>query len=193
MSDLFTVIHADGGASPNPGQAAYAAILQNGDKIACVRGYVAHATNNQMELAAVIAALHCLKTTRIPVKMFVDSQYVHMGASQWLAGWKNNGWETSSGEPVKNQDLWQELDRLMSRFVITWGKVKGHAGNKMNNRADDLVQDTILAKGNPARYQLTDIPEIKCPWSYNGFVKSQLPPQAAALKKHFQEIIDGGK
>ena len=81
----FTIIHCDGGARPNPGPAAYAAILQHGDKAACVRGYAPYATNNQMELAAVIAALHSLKSTKIPIKVVMDSQYVQAGASRWIS------------------------------------------------------------------------------------------------------------
>lgn len=191
-SSFFTLIHADGGARPNPGEAAYAAILQNGDKIACVRGYVPHATNNQMELAAVIAALSALKSTKIPVKVAIDSQYVHGGASRWLKTWRNNGWQTASGDPLQNTELWQELDRIMSRFVIAWTKVEGHSSDLMNNRADELVWDTRQAKGDPAHFAVTDLPTIESDWSYTAFTQSKLlPAKATQLKEHFQTLLKG--
>jgi ribonuclease HI len=186
-NQYFTIIHTDGGASPNPGEAAYAAILQHGDKVACVRGYVPHATNQQMELAAVIAALHALKSTRIPVQVVTDSQYVHNGASKWINGWRKNGWRAS--RPIKNRELWQELDTAMSCFVISWVKVTGHGSSLMNNQADSLVQDTRQAEGDPSRYRVTDIPTIESTWSYLAFEQSRpLNPKAAALKQRFQAI-----
>lgn len=189
MDNYFTIIHCDGGSKPNPGQAAYAAILQHGDKVACVRGYAPHATNNQMELAAVIAALHALKSTRIPVRVVVDSEYVHSGASKWLSGWRKNGWRNAGDKPIKNADLWRELDDVAGKFVITWVKVEGHAGVEMNNRADRLVWDTREAEGDPARYRLTDIPTIASPWSYTGFYAHQpVNPKVAALKQRFNQI-----
>jgi ribonuclease HI len=192
----FTIIHCDGGARPNPGEAAYAAILQHGGRIACVRGYAPHATNNQMELAAAIAALHTLKSSRIPVKVVVDSQYVQAGASRWIKTWRKNGWMTSRGEPVENRELWQELDAVMSRFVIDWIKVEGHADSLMNNRADDLVWDTRQAEGDSTRYQIVDIPTLESPWSFVGFERKQaerpIPPQAKVLGQHFQAILYPG-
>jgi ribonuclease HI len=97
-----------------------------------VRGYAADVTNQQMELAAVLAALSSLKSTRIPVHIHTDSEYVQLGASQRLKTWKRNGWRTTSGSKVKNLELWQELDALMDRYVIAWYKVEGHAGVEMN-------------------------------------------------------------
>lgn len=193
----FTLIHCDGGARPNPGPSAYAAILQHGDKIACVRGYTSHATNNQMELAAVIAALHALKSTLIPVKIFVDSQYVFAGATRWIKSWRKNGWTTSKGQPVENRALWQELDHVMSRYVISWDKVAAHADNLMNNRADDLVWDTREAEGDPARFQVIDIPTLESPWSFNNFnqrqVEQKLPPKALEMRQHFQSLLHKGQ
>lgn len=193
MTSYFTIIHSDGGSRPNPGPGAYAAILQHGDKAACVRGYAPHTTNNQMELAAVIAALHALKSTRIPVKVMVDSQYVHAGATIWLKSWKKNGWRTTDDRPIKNKDLWIELDAIADKFVITWVKVDGHSSNLMNNRADTLVWDTREAEGDPARYQVTDIPTIDSPWSYTGFQAGQVNPQVAQLRDRFKSILEGAK
>jgi ribonuclease HI len=192
-NSYFTVIHTDGGSRPNPGQGAYAAILQHQGKSAVVRGYVPYATNNQMELAAVIAALHALKSTRIPVKLYVDSQYVHDGATRWLKGWRKNNWKTSNGDPVKNVELWQELDEIMGRYVISWHKVTSHAGSAMNNRADELVWDTRDAAGDPAKYQVTNIPTIESPWEFtvfqNRIVNAKLPPQAKAMGNRFRQIL----
>jgi ribonuclease HI len=194
MSNLFTIIHTDGGAAPNPGEGAYVAILQNGDRSAVVRGYVPHATNQQMELAAAIAGLHALKSTRIPVHIFTDSQYVHNGASMWIRGWRKNGWKTASGSPLANVELWQELDSVMAKYVITWFKVDGHAGVEMNVKADNLVWDTRNAKGIADRYQVIDIPTIPCPWDYSQFIhqSAKTPrPEVAQLRKELAGLLKG--
>jgi ribonuclease HI len=194
MSNLFTIIHTDGGAAPNPGEGAYVAILQNGDKSAVVRGYVPHATNQQMELAAAIAGLHALKSTRIPVRIFTDSQYLHNGASMWIKGWRKNGWKNASGSPLANVELWQELDQLMAKYVIAWFKVDGHSGVEMNVKADNMVWDTREAKGIVNRYQVTDIPTVPCAWDFNQFVHqaAKTPrPKVAQLRKELANLLKG--
>lgn len=201
MSNLFTIIYTDGGAAPNPGEGAYVAILQNGERAACVRGYVPHATNQQMELAAVIAGLHALKSTRIPVHLYTDSQYIHGGASMWIRGWRKNGWKTTSGSPLANMELWQELDRVMNNYVISWFKVDGHAGVEMNVKADNLVWDTRRALGIAERYEVTDIPTIACPWDYNQFIHQAANTprpdevarrgQVAQMRKELAGILKG--
>jgi ribonuclease HI len=202
-SNLFTVIHTDGGAAPNPGEGAYVAILQNGERTACVRGYAPYATNQQMELAAAIAGLQALKSTKIPVHLYTDSQYLQAGASMWLKGWRKNGWKTSEDKPLANVELWQALDQVMNKFVITWFKVEGHAGIEMNVKADSLVWDTRNAKGDPALYQVTDIPAVPCLWDYNQFkhqVNHTIRPdevarrgQVALLRDEFSHLLKGPK
>lgn len=192
----FTLIHTDGGCSPNPGEGAYVAILQNGDKAAAVRGYAPYATNQQMELAAVIAGLSALKSTRIPVHLVTDSQYVHDGATSYLKSWRNNGWQTSKGTPLANLELWQELDPLLNRFVIAWFKVSGHSGVEFNVKADHLVQDTRQAQGDSTRYRETDLPTLASPWVFTQFQAQYVRPdqvarrgQVAHLRKQFAGIL----
>lgn len=185
----FTIIHTDGGAAPNPGEGAYVAILQNGERSACVRGYALYATNQQMELAAVIAGLSALKSRRIPVKVITDSQYVHGGASRWLKDWRKNGWRTSKGKPLANLELWQELDQLISRYVIAWTKVAGHAGVEINVKADHLVQDTRQAKGDPALYQITDISTLPATWSFSQFQSQTIRPEVTALRDRYAHLL----
>jgi ribonuclease HI len=102
-------------------------------------------TNNRMELRAVINSLESLVPGRKEighVSLFTDSQYVQKGISIWINSWKQNGWRTKSG-PVKNQDLWQRLDALKDNFQITWQWVRGHAGNRYNERCDELTGRAI--------------------------------------------------
>jgi ribonuclease HI len=189
-----TSIYTDGGCSPNPGQGAYVGILQHGDKTRCVRGYASHATNQQMELAAVITALYALKSTKYPVHIHTDSQYVCDGASMWLKSWKKNDWRTSGGSKIKNLDLWLALDDVMARFVITWFKVEGHAGVEFNVKADNLVTDTRQAKGNPVLYQMTDIPSLESTWNFISFQASQnqtVRPEVAYLRQRYAGILKG--
>jgi ribonuclease HI len=102
-------------------------------------GGEADTTNNRMELMAAISALEALgRQTAITV--VTDSAYVKNGVSQWIHGWKRNGWRTSDGKPVKNADLWQRLDLAQSRHVVTWQWIKGHAGHPQNERADALAR-----------------------------------------------------
>ncbi|GIK43787.1 MAG: hypothetical protein BroJett011_76200 [Chloroflexota bacterium] len=191
MTTYFTTIYTDGGASPNPGEGAYVAILQNGDRAAAVRGYAPHATNQQMELAAVIAGLHVLKSTRIPVHIYTDSQYVQGGASMWIKGWRKNGWKTTSGSPLANVELWQELDQVMNNYVISWFKVDGHAGVQMNVKADHMVQDTRQALGIASRYQIVDIPTIESPWHFTQFQTRQTRPEVNYLRDRFAGLLKG--
>ena len=112
-------------------------------------------TNNRMELLAVINALKALSTPRrtedsppLPtpqLTLYTDSQYVQKGISEWIHNWKRNSWRTSDKKPVKNQDLWLELDTLAAVFSITWKWVKGHAGNEYNERCDALTQRAIAS------------------------------------------------
>lgn len=100
-------------------------------------------TNNRMELRAVIEALAVLKRP-CRIMLFTDSKYVMQGMQQWLAGWKARGWKTASKQPVKNQDLWQQLDELCGKHDIRWHWVRGHSGNPGNERADELANLGVL-------------------------------------------------
>jgi ribonuclease HI len=144
------LVYTDGGCSGNPGPGGWAYVLVvetfQGSKVLAEKfGGEKETTNNRMELKAVIAALEALKRTKQGRKaqVFTDSQYVQKGMTEWIEGWKRNGWKTSDKRPVKNQDLWQRLDALASDFSITWTWVKGHAGNKYNERCDVLTQRAI--------------------------------------------------
>jgi ribonuclease HI len=108
-------------------------------------------TNNRMELRAAVAALEMLRKLNIApgeVKVYTDSQYVQKGMSQWIHQWKEKSWRTSDKKPVKNQDLWQQLDELAALFPIRWEWVRGHAGNEYNERCDQLTQEAIASIKN---------------------------------------------
>lgn len=147
MSALPKVtIYSDGGCSPNPGFGAWAVLLmfsRDDGEITekTLTGYDPETTNNQMELTAAIQALEALKVP-CEVDFYTDSEYVKNGITQWLSGWIKNGWRTSGRQPVKNQDLWQRLQRATERHTIHWHWTRGHAGNKHNERVDALVNKT---------------------------------------------------
>ena len=128
-------IHTDGGCQGNPGPGAWAAVLQYGRQELEIGGAVAATTNNRMELQAAIQALSVLNQA-CEIVFFTDSQYLRQGILSWIHGWKRNGWKTSTKEPVKNVDLWQRLDGLVSRHQIEWRWLKGHAGHPLNERCD---------------------------------------------------------
>lgn len=137
-------IYTDGSCLGNPGPGGYGAILvykQTRKELA--EGY-ALTTNNRMELLAAIVALEALKS-RCSVTLTTDSQYVRQGITQWLAGWKKKGWKTANKKPVKNQDLWQRLDKASQQHEIDWRWVKGHSGHPENERCDELAR--IAAEG----------------------------------------------
>lgn len=133
-------IYTDGSCIPNPGVGGWGALLRYGRHERELCGGEPHSTNNRMELTAPIMALQTLKRTNIDVVIFTDSQYVKNGLTIWLPKWKQNGWTVSNGDPVKNQDLWEILDRYARRYRITWEWVRGHAGNVGNERADALAE-----------------------------------------------------
>jgi ribonuclease HI len=140
---MFDVtIYADGACKGNPGPGGWGAVLafeKNGgivEKELC--GGEMLTTNNRMELLAVIHALKALKRS-CKVVVYTDSQYVQKGITEWLRGWKARGWKTAAKEPVKNADLWRELDAVQAGHDITWRWVKGHAGHPGNERADALA------------------------------------------------------
>ncbi len=135
MIDIFT----DGACSGNPGPGGWGAILRKGATEKELFGGEALTTNNRMEMMAVIEALRALKGP-VQARVHTDSQYVQKGISEWIHGWKRRGWKTAGKEPVKNEDLWRELDRLAAQHKIEWIWVKGHAGHPENERADVLAR-----------------------------------------------------
>jgi ribonuclease HI len=136
--DIFT----DGGCSGNPGPGGWGAILRAGTHEKELFGGAPDTTNNRMELTAVIRALEALKRpTR--ARVHTDSQYVQKGITEWIHAWKRRGWLTADRQPVKNADLWRELDRLAAQHRLEWIWVRGHAGHAENERADGLAQRGI--------------------------------------------------
>ena len=131
-------IFCDGACSGNPGPGGYGAILRCNGRTKEISGGAPATTNNRMELQAVIEGLSALKR-RSRVKVYTDSQYVQKGISEWIHDWKRRGWRTASKAPVKNEDLWRELDRLAATHEIEWQWVKGHSGHDGNEAADRLA------------------------------------------------------
>jgi ribonuclease HI len=131
-------IYTDGACKGNPGRGGWGALLKIEAQETELFGGERHTTNNRMELTAVIRALETLKPPR-EVAVYTDSQYVQKGISEWLHDWKRRGWRTADKKPVKNVDLWRELDRLAGAHRIAWHWVKGHAGHPENERADALA------------------------------------------------------
>lgn len=138
-TDEVVVVHTDGACVPNPGPGGWGALLQTGGhELELCGGEAGTTTNNRMELTAPIRALEAL-TRPVRVELHTDSTYVRNGITRWLAGWARNGWQTAAKQPVKNQDLWQELQRAVERHDVHWFWVKGHAGVEGNERADRLA------------------------------------------------------
>ena len=141
------VIYTDGACKGNPGPGGWGVYLRSGAVEKDLWGGEVETTNNRMELTAVIEALKALKRP-CKLRLFMDSEYVRKGITEWLPGWKARGWKTAAKQPVKNVDLWQALDLLVSSsgHEIEWLWVKGHAGDPGNERADALAN-----RGVPAR------------------------------------------
>ena len=137
-------IHTDGACKGNPGPGGWGVLMRSGGHVKELFGGELTTTNNRMELTAVIQALKALKRP-CTVALYLDSQYVRQGITQWIHGWKAKGWRTADRQPVKNVDLWQELDRLVSAsgHRIDWHWVKGHAGDPGNERADALANQGV--------------------------------------------------
>lgn len=148
MSDNIVTIYTDGACRGNPGPGGWGAVIRYKSKEKQIFGGDANTTNNRMELLAAIEALNSL-TRACEVKLYTDSQYLRKGILEWLANWKAKGWKTASRKPVKNQDLWQQLDEACQRHSIHWQWVKGHAGDPGNELADQLANrgiDQMLAE-----------------------------------------------
>ena len=142
-------IYTDGACKGNPGPGGWGVLLRSSDgseKELC--GGELGTTNNRMEMMAVIQALQSLKRP-MPIRLHVDSQYVKKGLTEWMSGWIARGWKTADKKPVKNQDLWEQLNLLTAQHQIQWIWVKGHAGDPGNERADELANmgvEQVLAE-----------------------------------------------
>ncbi|MCT4331724.1 ribonuclease HI [Paracoccus sp. YLB-12] len=142
MTDLFA--WTDGACSGNPGPGGWGVLMRalDGETVVKERelqGGEAATTNNRMELMAAISALEAL-TRPSRIVIVTDSAYVKNGVSQWIHGWKRNGWRTADRKPVKNVELWQRLDHAQARHDVEWRWIKGHAGHAENERADELAR-----------------------------------------------------
>jgi ribonuclease HI len=138
------VIYTDGACKGNPGPGGWGAWLKSGATEKELFGGELNTTNNRMELKAVIEGLAALKRP-CKVLLYLDSQYVRMGITEWIRGWKAKGWRTSTKQPVKNVELWQQLDKLVAEggHQIEWRWVKGHSGDPGNERADMLANKGV--------------------------------------------------
>jgi ribonuclease HI len=144
MSDQRVIIHTDGACSGNPGPGGWGAILTFGDSEREIKGGDPQTTNNRMELMAAISALEALKRP-CTVDLHTDSEYLKNGITAWIHGWKKNGWRTADKKPVKNVDLWKRLDEALGHYKVHWHWVKGHTGHAMNERADELAREGLIA------------------------------------------------
>lgn len=138
-------IYTDGACSGNPGPGGWGAVLVSGERRKELSGGEPDTTNNRMELMAAIQALAALREPS-DVDLYTDSVYVRSGITEWILAWKANGWRRRSGKrwlPVKNDDLWRELDLLVSRHRVRFHWVLGHAGNAENERADELARRAV--------------------------------------------------
>lgn len=137
-------IYTDGACRGNPGPGGWGAFLTIGTTEKDLSGAETLTTNNRMELTAVIRALESL-TRPVQARVFTDSEYVRKGITEWVANWKRRGWKTADKKPVKNQDLWEQLDALAAKHQLEWHWVKGHSGNPGNERVDRLANEAIDA------------------------------------------------
>ena len=139
-------IFTDGACRGNPGPGGWGVLLRAGEHEKELFGGAPETTNNRMELTAAIRGLEALKRP-CRVDLYTDSQYLRLGITEWLENWKRKGWRTAARKPVKNQDLWRELDTQAGRHDIRWHWIKGHSGHPGNERADALANRGIDGLG----------------------------------------------
>ena len=132
-------VYTDGACSGNPGPGGWGATIRMNEETFDINGGDENTTNNRMELMAAIKALDYIDKD-YEITLFTDSNYVKDGITKWINNWKKNNWKTASKKPVKNSDLWKELDSLHSERAVIWKWVKGHAGDPGNERADELAR-----------------------------------------------------
>lgn len=135
-------IWTDGACKHNPGVGGWGVYMVYGSHESEWCGGAELTTNNRMELTAVIEALSRIKRP-VPIRLHLDSTYVREGITSWIHSWKRKGWKTAAGKPVKNAELWQQLDELSQRHQIEWCWVKGHAGDPGNEKADELANKGV--------------------------------------------------
>jgi ribonuclease HI len=145
VSDVVE-LYSDGACKGNPGRGGWGALLRYRGVEKELWGGEPHTTNNRMELTAVIRGLEAL-TRPSRVRVVTDSQYVKQGITQWILRWRRNGWRTADKQPVKNRDLWERLDALLTRHQVEWAWVRGHAGHPDNERADRLANQGAAGGG----------------------------------------------
>ncbi|MEN0652858.1 MULTISPECIES: ribonuclease HI [Hyphobacterium] len=145
------LIHTDGACSGNPGPGGWGAILEWKGHRKELSGAEPDTTNNRMELLAAIRALQAIRGKDKRVRLVTDSVYVRDGVTKWIHGWKRNGWKTAAKKPVKNDDLWKELDEAARQHDVTWEWVKGHSGHPENDRADELARLAIAQMRDAAK------------------------------------------
>lgn len=146
MTTDIVDMYTDGACKGNPGPGGWGVLLQTGEERRELHGGESATTNNRMELTAVIQGLSTLKG-RCKVRVHTDSQYVQLGISEWIGNWKRRGWLTADRKPVKNADLWRQLDQLAAAHDVEWLWVKGHAGHPGNERADQLANLGVSSLG----------------------------------------------
>lgn len=141
------IVYTDGGCSGNPGPGGWGIVVIANGEARQLSGGEKNTTNNRMELTAAISALSVIQNTPSfngkKIIVNIDSQYVKNGITVWIKSWKQKGWKTADKKPVKNQDLWQQLDELNSNLNVEWNWVKGHAGVEFNEICDSLCQQEI--------------------------------------------------
>ena len=137
------VIYTDGGCRGNPGVGGWGVLLRYNDYDKKLKGSEHNTTNNKMELTAAIKALEALKSSEISVDLYTDSKYVIQGINEWIEGWKSKDWKTANKKPVKNVDLWKQLDLLNNKYSVTWHWVKGHSDDPGNDMADLLANQAM--------------------------------------------------
>ncbi len=137
-------IYTDGACKGNPGVGGWGGIIMQDEKNIELFGGENETTNNRMELMAVIMALKEI-SSNLELTIYTDSTYVQKGISEWIKNWKVNNWRSSSKKPVKNKDLWIELDEAVGSRKINWEWVKGHAGNEGNEKADELANQGVVS------------------------------------------------
>ncbi len=139
-------LYTDGACSGNPGPGGWGVLLVWGPHRKELFGGEAATTNNRMELQAVIEGMKALKR-KAPVTIYTDSVYVMKGITEWIQNWKARGWKTAAKQPVKNEDLWRELDAALQGHDVAWQWVKGHSGHPGNEKADELARAGIPGRG----------------------------------------------
>ncbi len=149
LPENAVVVYTDGGCINNPGPGGYGIVIEKDDSLQEISGGAAETTNNRMEMLAAIVALRKLKGEKRPIALFSDSSYLVNGVEKgWARNWRQQGWRKSDGSPAKNSDLWEELLILLECCSVQLHWVKGHAGNPMNERCDQLANQTARKMGN---------------------------------------------